>query len=157
MIHLSGQTSTVQEAYQKATYLLESGAALKKFEQLCDEQSGQLPKLELAQHHKTLAAKTSGFLTSYNVEKIGLAGIQLKAGRMQTTDLISPESGIEFHFKIGDAVAAGDPVYTIHGNDPQLFADAAEMLQTSFTINTQPTHEITLIKEVLNPWPSSKN
>jgi len=157
MIHLSGQTSTLQEAYQKATHLLESGAALKKFEQLCHEQSGLLPKLQLAQHHKILTSTTSGYLTSFNVEKIGLAGIQLKAGRMQTADVISPESGIEFHVKVGDSVAIGDPVYTIHGNDPRLFDDATETLLTSFTVTTQPTKEITLIKEVLNPWPSSKN
>ncbi len=87
--------------------------------------------------------------TSYNVEKIGLAGIILRAGRMITEDKIHPTSGIEFHVQIGDAVKAGDLIYTIHGDEPHHFASAYQMLHNSFEISLQKPSEHVLIKEVL--------
>ncbi len=150
MIHLSGKTKSVDEAYQLATEVLTSGAALKVFDKMCVEQSGNLAELKLAQKKTELRAKTSGYLSAFNVEKIGLAGILLKAGRRVTTDTIHPTSGIEFHVKISDAIQSGDAVYTIHGDEPELFEEALAMLSDSFSISLQKPSPDVLIKEVVH-------
>ncbi len=149
MIHLSGKTTSVADAYALAKNILESGAALKKFEEMCLEQSGNLSMLPMPKQKVDLHATSGGYLTSYNVEKIGLAGIILRAGRMITEDQINPTSGIEFHVQIGDAVKTGDLIYTIHGDEPHYFANAYQMLHNSFEITLQKPNDHVLIKEVL--------
>lgn len=149
MIHMSGKAPTLLDAYSLAESILTSGAALQKFEEMCLAQSGRLPELKLAEQKVELIATESGFISSFEVEKIGLAGIVLRAGRMKTSDQIHPSSGVEFHVQLGDPVKAGDLVYTIHGDEPELFAGAYDMLSKSFQISLQKPHDHVLIKEVL--------
>ncbi|MBC7742692.1 MAG: thymidine phosphorylase [Bdellovibrionaceae bacterium] len=149
MIHLAGKTSNFEDAYGLAEKILKSGAALKKFEEMCVEQSGRLHELKMPEQKVELIATTNGFLANFDVEKIGLAGIILRAGRKKTDDIIHPTSGVEFHAQLGDAIKAGDLIYTIHGDEPERFAGAYEMLSKSFHISLQKPHEHVLIKEVL--------
>lgn len=149
MIHLSGKTKTIADAYALATEKLTTGEALKIFEKMCTEQGGDLSRLPLPQKSRPVRAEDAGYLAAFNVEKIGLAGIVLRAGRLKTSDLVSPTSGIEFHVQIGDSVKAGDLIYTIHGDEPDLFAEAHEMLTQSFEISLQKPEPHVLINAVL--------
>lgn len=149
MIHLSGKTASVSEAYLISKKILESGQALKKFEEMCLVQGGHLEQLPVAKHRKSLLAATDGHIVLFNVEKIGLAGIVLRAGRLKTEDLIHPTSGVEFHVKIGDPIKKGEPVFTIHGDEPELFNSALELLESSFEISLQKPSKHVLIKGVL--------
>ncbi len=150
MIHISGKTKSFEEAYKLAEEVLVSGAALKVFEKMCVEQSGNLAGLKLAQQKTEVHADKDGFVSEFNVEKIGLAGILLRAGRRVTTDVIHPTSGIEFHLKLGDAAKKGDVLYTIHGDEPELFNSAKEMLKDSYLISSQKPTTHALIKEVVH-------
>lgn len=149
MIHLSGKTSSVREAYLIAVEMLASGKALAVFERMCRAQGGNLAALKLPEKKFSVKAQTNGFVESFNVEKIGLAGIVLRAGRLRAEDKIAPTSGVEFHVKIGDAVNAGDAIYTIHGDEPELFDRACEMLADSYQISLQKPAPHVLIEDVL--------
>jgi pyrimidine-nucleoside phosphorylase len=149
MIHLSGRTSTVVEARQIADEMLITGKALKVFEKMCDLQGGLLNNLPLPSQKLEVRSTQSGYLKSFDVEKIGLSGIFLRAGRQKSEDVIVPTSGIEFHVTIGDEVKPGDVVYTIHGNEPALFVEAANMLRDSFEISLQKPPDHALIKKVI--------
>ena len=48
---------------------------------------------------------------------MGLAAMSLGAGREKTTDAIDPGVGFVLEKKVGDAVAKGEPLVTIHFND----------------------------------------
>lgn len=149
MIHMSGKTPSLADAYLLAKETLESGKALKKFEEMCLEQGGNLAALPEAKGRSVLHSHSNGFLSKYNVEKIGLAGIILRAGRKKTDDILNLVAGIEFHKKLGDPVKAGDPIYTIYGDEPELFENAQKMLQSSFEISLQKPQAHVLIKETL--------
>ncbi len=149
MIHLSGKTNSIEAAYAMAEDCLVSGKALKIFSEMCQLQSGHLNQLKLSTQKIEMKAETSGYLTQYDVEQIGVAGILLRAGRKQTTDVIHPTSGIEFHKKINSQVVHGDVIYTIHGDEPELFHKAQEHLMTSFKITNHQVTEHQLIKKVL--------
>lgn len=149
MIHLAGKTKSLTEAYAFAQDILTSGKALKKFQEMCIAQGGNLEKLPQANNSVTITCEKAGFLTSYNVEQLGLAGILLRAGRKKTDDVLILTSGIEFHKKIGDAVAVGDVIYTLHGDEPELFGETIKMLSNSFQITLQKPAAHVLIKEVL--------
>ena len=66
-----------------------------------------------------------------------------------TTDKIHPTSGIEFHKKIGDLVKTDDVIFTIHGDEPNLFSSAEQLLKTSYTISEDKPAQNILIKKVL--------
>lgn len=149
MIHLSGKTENLKAAYKMAKDVLESGLALKKFEEMCGLQGGKLSALPIAKQSLTVGAPNDGFLSAFNVEKIGLAGIILRAGRKKTDDTLNLVSGIEFHKKLGDPVKAGETIYTIHGDQVELFDNAKEMLLSSFEISLQKPAPHVLIKETL--------
>lgn len=149
MIHLSGKTRTLSEAYRIATEMLVTGKALKVFEQMCKAQGGQLELLRLPENKLEVLTSKSGFIKCFNVEKIGLAGILVHAGRLKAEDRINPTAGIEFHLKIGDAVNAGDVIYTIHGDEKHLFGKANELLADSFEICLQKPTRHVLIESVL--------
>jgi pyrimidine-nucleoside phosphorylase len=150
MIHLSGKTASVEEAYKLATEALESGKALKVFEKMCQMQGGRLSELPKAGKSEAVKSSQNGFVSKFNVEKIGLAGILLHAGRMKNDDIIHPTSGIEFHCKIGDEVAPGDIIFTIHGDEPELFQEAHQLLTEAFEISLQKPAAHVLINSVLH-------
>lgn len=149
MIHLSGKSADIKTAYKIAVDMLESGQALKIFEQMCLEQDGSLDQLPQPKQSLEVRSPQSGYLAAFNVEKIGLAGIILKAGRLKTSDPVSPTAGIEFHVQIGDSVGVGDVIYTIHGDEAALFDEAHEMLTQSFEISLQKPPPHVLINAVL--------
>ncbi len=150
MIHLSGQTKNLAEAYARASEALTSGKALDVFERMCALQGGRLNELPKAHHTFEIKAQSDGYVESFDVEKIGIAGILLRAGRLKNDDVIHPTAGIEFHVKIGDQVKIGDSIYTLHGDEPALFEKAASMLSTTVKISLQKPHPHVLIKNVMS-------
>jgi pyrimidine-nucleoside phosphorylase len=150
MIFLAEKTKTLEDAYFLAEDVLVSGAALSVFELMCKEQSGNIAEMKFAKHKQQVKSKQSGFLSQFDVEKIGLAGILLRAGRRVTSDVINPTSGIEFHVKLGTIIKEGDVIYTLHGDEPELFSSAEEMLMSSFEISLQKPSPHVLIKEVVH-------
>jgi len=149
MIFMAGRTKSAQDGYDLASEILSSGRAMKKFELLCQIHGGRLSELPKPQRKINVLAKKSGFVQSFNTEAIGVAGIIIKAGRAQTADIIVPTSGIEFHVKVGDAVQAGDVLYTLHGDDLELLNSALPMLESSLNISLQKTKTPSLILKTL--------
>ena len=117
---------------------------------MCQLQSGDTKKLILSKQKIDISATESGFIKSFNVEQIGIAGILIRAGRRVTTDQIHPTSGIEFYKKIGDTVKKGETLFTIHGDEPELFLDAKNLLESCYEINLQKPLPHVLIKKVIH-------
>lgn len=149
MIHLAGKTKHVEDAYALAQDILASGKALRKFEELCKIHGGDLSRLPHPRHQLALTSDKSGFIQSFNTESIGVAGIIIKAGRAQTTDAIAPTAGIEFHGKIGDPIQAGEPLFTLHGDDKELLQSAMPLLKSSVNISLQKVPSPSLILKTL--------
>ncbi len=149
MIFLAGKTDSFSSAYNLATEVLVSGKALKKFELMCVAQGGNLSALPAAKERLEIKATAAGFLSAFDVEKMGLAGIILRAGRRVSSDTLNLTAGLEFHKQIGDSVKPGDVVYTLHGDEPLLFEAAKEMLSASYLISLQKPDPHVLIKDVL--------
>lgn len=149
MIYMSGKTKSLEEAYNMAKECLVSGKALLVFEKMCAIQNGKISEIKYSSKSTTLTAPSDGFISAFNVEKVGIAGLLLKAGRSKTDDIIDPLSGVEFHKKIGDSVKKGEIIYTIHSNDETLYPAAIESLNQSFEIKPQKPEAHVLIKKVL--------
>ncbi len=149
MIFLAGKTDSIGSAYNLAVEILTSGKALDVFERMCTAQGGNLSSLPIAKQKFEMTAAAAGYISFFDVEKVGLAGIILRAGRRVSSDILNLSSGIEFHKQLGDKVTVGDLIFTIHGDEPELFETAQKMLSSSYEISLQKPKAHVLINEVL--------
>lgn len=149
MLLLAGVGKTEEESYRIAREILTSGKALEKFEVLCKIHDGDLASLPKPKQSLSIKSNTAGFVHGFNTESIGVAGIIIKAGRAQTSDVIAPTAGVEFHVKVGDQVKEGDTLFTLHGDDKDLLQSAVPLLKSAINISLQKTSKPSLIQKVL--------
>ena len=109
---------------------LADGRALAKFRVLVVAQGGdgaqvddpdKLPRAALVE---TVGAPKSGYLKEINARAVGLAAVDLGAGRATKTDSIDLAVGVVVHHKVGDRVEKGEPLFTVHANDSGKLAQA---------------------------------
>ncbi|MBL7544662.1 MAG: thymidine phosphorylase [Bdellovibrionaceae bacterium] len=136
MMFLSGKYKSRDKSLAHAKEILESGKAWEKFKELCVLHTGNIDKLPLPTRSLEVKTTKKGFIHSFDVEKIGLAAIKVRAGRKIKEDVIEGTAGIEFHCKIGDLVQKGDTIFTIHGDNQELFQHALPDLQASFVVKS---------------------
>lgn len=150
MLLLAGVGKNESESYKIAEDILVSGKAMAKFEELCSIHGGNLAATPKPKHSVVVTADKHGYVHGFHTESIGIAGILIKAGRAQTTDIIAPTAGIEFHAKVGDEVQSGDPVFTLHGDDKDLLISAVPMLKSAINISLPKIAKPSLILKVLS-------
>lgn len=94
------------DGYTLATSMLESGAAAAKFERICRAQGGfREPATAKLQH--LITASKAGRVTSINNRAV--AQVAKLAGAPDV-----PTAGLRLHVRIGDNVAKGQPLMTLH-------------------------------------------
>ena len=143
-----GKNIDLNEARKLAETALEDGSAWKKFLQLVEAQGGSL-NIEKPIYEKQVLAKKTGYMQSFDTEKIGLAGIIIGAGRKVVSDNIDYLSGIYVEKKIGDQVKENEPVFSLFAENKEKYAEAMEMLESCFEIGEHPIQAPELIKELV--------
>ena len=140
MLHLGGASPTVAEGKQQSAKLISSGKALDKFRQMIELQGGDAHviddshRLPQAQHTVRVASAKSGYIASMQCEQIGTACVILGGGRERKEDSVDPSVGIVLHKKVGDRVAAGEPLATIYYNSEAKAARAQQLIDASCEI-----------------------
>lgn len=140
MLYLGGAENTPVLGKTKAEQLLRSGEALQVFRKMVKLHGGDervidnthlLPR---ARHHREIVSPTAGFVSEIDCRAVGIASVILGGGRAKKEDAVDPAVGIIMHRKLGDSVAAGEPLCTIHYNSEASADDAAKLLQKSFRV-----------------------
>jgi pyrimidine-nucleoside phosphorylase len=156
MLHLGGVSKTVAEGKQESAKLLASGKALDRFRKMVELQGGDPrviddPKgLPQARHSRQVLSAKNGYISSMRCEQIGTACVILGGGRERKEDSVDPAVGIVLHRKVGDRVAAGEPIATIYYNSGSRIAHAQQLLEESCRINdSPPTEKMPLIRQVI--------
>lgn len=149
MMLLTGKYQNFEQAYDKAKEVLNNGKALEKFYELCKIHSADIQKFSIMKPAYEIKAEESGYLASFDAEKIGVSLIQLKAGRSHKDDVLDLQSGIEFHFKVGDKVTKGETVFSLYGSNKKLFPIAEELLKSCYKISLQTPAKEDLIYKVI--------
>ena len=129
---------------------LKNGAAMDVWRRMISAQGGDPDgKLPTAKESHHLVAPTSGVLTRMDAMDVAIAAWRLGAGRSFQGEKLQLGAGIEMHVKPGDAIQAGQPIYTLHTDEPARFDRALEALHSSFTIGSasDPIHRLPLIIE----------
>jgi pyrimidine-nucleoside phosphorylase len=150
MIFLGGKAGSPAEGKRRAIELIANGAALDKFERMCAAQGGDLRKgLPEAAHKELVRAGGDGYFEYTNLEKLGLAGVHLGAGRKFQTDVLDLGAGIEIYCEQGQRVVAGQTLFKMHYNEGSRLQAAMPVLRESFAISAKPAPRSPLIAKVL--------
>lgn len=137
---------------------LANGAALDKFRAIVDAQGGDasvindLTKLPMAQVSVLVKAEDTGFIQQVNTAALGHASVALGAGRTHPDDRINPAVGLEVHAHIGDEVAAGGPLTTIHAATEQAARSVEESVRSAFTIGRRFVDPPPLIYDTIDEF-----
>ncbi|MER7073784.1 thymidine phosphorylase [Terrabacter sp. NPDC000476] len=83
-------------------------------------------------HH--VLAPADGVLVELDALAVGVAAWRLGAGRARKEDPVQAGAGVELHAKPGATVRGGEPLLTLHTDEPERFGRALEALEGGFTI-----------------------
>ena len=118
--------------------LVRSGSV--RFVELVEAQRGDARVLEdIAAFHAapeiaTVCAPRAGVIRRLDARAIGLASVLLGAGRMVSADVIDFAVGFSKIRKVGESVARGDPLLTIHARDARGLEMAREAVERAVAI-----------------------
>jgi len=144
LLRLGGVVTSTDEGLEKAQMALASGAAWEKLVALVEAQGGDVRQIEnpdllpQARLVQATPAPRSGFLAEIDAQEVGLAAVDLGAGRTRKGEAIDHAVGVILHYKVGDAVENNTPLFTVHANDEQKLAAAEARLLAAHTFSDEP-------------------
>jgi thymidine phosphorylase len=108
---------------------LDDGSALDAWKRMIRAQGGD-PEADLpvAKETHVVTADRDGVLVGLDSFKVGVAAWRLGAGRARKEDAVQAGAGVEWHAAPGDRLKAGQPLFTLHTDTPELFDTALESL-----------------------------
>ncbi|GAB2777331.1 thymidine phosphorylase [Terrabacter sp. AAH1] len=115
--------------------VLADGRAMDVWRRMIRAQGGD-PDAELPTAKEThqVLAPADGVLVQLDALAVGVAAWRLGAGRARKEDPVQAGAGVELHHKPGATVRGGEPLMTLHTDEPERFARALEALEGGFTI-----------------------
>jgi pyrimidine-nucleoside phosphorylase len=122
---------------------LNDGSARERFGQIIAAQHGDRrvlddrSRLPAAPHKRDVVAARAGVVSHIDSEAVGIASMVLGGGRKTAADNVDPRVGLELHVRLGDRVAAGQPIATLHHADVGV-DDATARLLAAYRIGDAP-------------------
>lgn len=150
-----GAYSAFEQARSELEKMLASGRALETFRQFVAAQGGdaaivdQPERLPQAERQVEVLAERDGVVQAIDAEQIGVAAMQLGAGRARKEDVIDAAVGVTLRKKTGDSVRAGEALAVLHCNRLSS-AEAEARVRDAYTIGEQQVARLPIIYAVLD-------
>lgn len=153
MLSLIHSNLSVSEAYEKCKQALESGLALKKFNEILTAQgcennfsAKQLPQ---AKYHYEVISQEEGYIEEINTKALGFLNIKLGAGRKIISDKLDYAVGFEMRCYIGQQVKKGQSLIRLHLNKKEQGPELEKQFHQAFQFTKKKIQKEVLIKEIL--------
>ena len=91
-----------------------------------------------ARYVQATPAPRSAFLSELDAQQIGLATVDLGAGRTKKGDAVDHAVGVIVHYKVGEFVESETPLFTIHANDRATLTTAEERILSAHRFSERP-------------------
>ena len=115
--------------------VLASGGAMDRWRSMIAAQGGDPDAtLPTAREQQVVTAPASGVLTRLDAMAVGMAAWRLGAGRAKLGDAVQAGAGVEWHARPGDEVTEGQPLLTLHTDEPERFDRALASLDGGFDV-----------------------
>lgn len=157
LLVMTGALPSIAEAEMCVRKAVRTGAALEKLAEVIEAQGGnprQIERPELlpaAPVRVMLRAPRAGYISGIEAEKIGLASMQLGAGRFQKGDAIDHRTGFILQAKVGDRLASGDPLVEIHARNEAEATSIQEPLLACYRWSDAQVTAGPLVYDTLHP------
>ena len=120
---------------------LADGSAMDKWKEMIRAQDGDPDaSLPVAKESHDVVAPSSGVLTRLDALAVGTAAWRLGAGRSRKEDPVQAGAGVVWHARPGDQVREGEPLLTLHTDEPDRFDRALEALEGGYDVSAGASH-----------------
>lgn len=143
------------EALSMVNDAIDSGKAFNKMKEWISAQGGDVSFIEntdkfpKAQFSFNILAESDGYISSMDTEKIGLASVNLGAGRECKEDAIDISAGIMIFKKTGDKIEKGDIIATLFTNNKSSLEYADKMYRSAVCVSSAKPKDKPLIYKVI--------
>jgi pyrimidine-nucleoside phosphorylase len=136
LLSLSDLELDVEEGRRRAEEAMTNGSALEAYERWIRAQGGDpdLSVLETAPVVKEVVAPRGGAVTGLGALAVGIAALELGAGRRTKEDAVDHAVGVVLRAKRDDEVEAGDVLAEIHARDEASANRAVEAVLAAYEI-----------------------
>jgi pyrimidine-nucleoside phosphorylase len=115
---------------------LRSGAGRETFVRMLTAQGGHLEKgLPVAPVQVPVPSAAAGYVGSIDALAVGLACLELGAGRARKEDEVDHAAGLVIEAPVGAHVRAGDPLATVHARSNELVERVLPRLQQAWRLS----------------------
>ena len=131
------------------------GSALKKLAEFVAAQDGDPQSvydtslLPAAPVQMEVPAPAAGYVSHIAASDVGMVSMHLGGGRATKDSEIDLSVGVVLHKKVGDSVAAGESLATIHAADEVSACAAVQELAACYTITPEQPEHKPFIKDII--------
>lgn len=150
MLLLGKRAETLEQGRSMAQKAISDGSAFEKFCQLVAAQGGDvsfvrnLTKLPQADIVDVVTSPRTGYVSAVHARTIGEAAVTLGAGRAKKGDQIDHAVGFIIHKKVGQAVAAGEALFSIHARSQAQVEQMRQIVLNAFAFSDTPVAPLPL-------------
>ena len=146
MLRLAGksQAADLSDIRPALEEKLNNGEALEVFRTLVRAQGGDVSQVDDPDRLPTapviveVPAPRSGYLETIHARKVGLAVLELGAGRHRKDDPVDHAVGAVIYHKVGEYVEEGEPLFAVHARTQEAARQATESLLAAHTWSERP-------------------
>jgi pyrimidine-nucleoside phosphorylase len=139
------------EARERVTRAIGDGSAVEAYERWVRAQGGDPDEAALptAPIVREVEVSRAGYVSELGAVRVGQAALHLGAGRQTKDDAIDHAVGVVCLGKRGDRVAGGEPLFEVHAHTEEAAAEAAEELESAYTVSDDPPRERSVVIDVV--------
>jgi len=140
----TGRSPDPSAAREELADLLDGGAAAERFRRLVERQGGDPrvvedpDRLPAAPVVRECEAEREGWIAGIDARRVGLAAVELGAGRARMEDRVDPAVGFEVEARPGDRVDVGRPLARVHARDGEAARRAAIRFRDAVAWSDEP-------------------
>jgi pyrimidine-nucleoside phosphorylase len=151
LLALSDLNVDVEEGRRRAETAIGDGSARALYDRWIRTQGGDpsLEALPAAPVVRTVTAARAGTVTSLGAIRVGIAALELGAGRRTKQDSIDHAVGIVCRAKRGHAVEAGQPLADVHAADETSAVRASKAVLEAYALGDELPREHPIVLDVI--------
>jgi len=151
LLALSDLGIDVDEGRRRAEAVVQDGTALESYERWIRAQGGDPDpaSLDQAPVRRPVPAPRDGVVQRVGARAVGLAALELGAGRRTKTDSVDHAVGVLCFAKRGDTVLAGDDLAEVHARDDASADRGVEAVLAAYEVGDEAPPERGILLDVV--------
>jgi len=155
MLLLAGKTDSIESGEEMANLKLSNGTVFDKFIETVQIQNGDTNyikdyiNLKRPEYKYLFKSDKEGFISKMDAFNIGLASVELGAGRKKVTDKIDYLAGVVLLKNFGDKVNKGDVISELFSSSEVKLKNAIQYMIKAIGISDKKPPERKLSKEII--------